>query len=187
MKEDLTRYLQQGREALVWKLDGLDEYDIRRPMVRTGTNLLGLVKHMASVEVGYFGTAFDRPFPEVLASGVDAAEPNADMWATRDESRAFVVDLYRRVWAHADETINSLELESMGAVPWWPADRRNVPLRRVLLHVIVETHRHAGHADIIRELIDGSVGRYRTDPSHDDFEWDAYRSRLEQVARDAAD
>jgi hypothetical protein len=50
-----------AREALVWKLDGLSEYDARRPMVPTGTNLLGLVKHVASVEAGYFGETFDRP------------------------------------------------------------------------------------------------------------------------------
>jgi hypothetical protein len=71
-------------------------------------------------------------------------------------------------------------------VPWWPADRRNVTLHGVLVHVIAETHRHAGHADIIRELIDGSVGRYSTDQSYD-FDWDAYRSSLDQAARDAGD
>ena len=54
-KADLHRYLQIGREALVWKLDGLSEYDIRRPMTPTGTNLLGIVKHVASVEAGYLG------------------------------------------------------------------------------------------------------------------------------------
>jgi uncharacterized damage-inducible protein DinB len=185
MKDDLTRYLQQGREALIWKLDGLSEYDVRRPMVRTGTNLLGLVKHMASVEAGYFGDTFGRPYPEVLPWHAEDAEPNADMWATADESRAYIVDLYRRIWVHADETIDSLELDSMGSVPWWPADRRDVTLHRVLAHVVVEMHRHAGHADIIRELLDGSVGRYSTDPQHDRYDWDAYRARLEQAAHDA--
>ena len=63
-KADLHRYLQTARDALLWKLDGLSEYDVRRPMVPTGTNLLGIVKHVASVEAGYFGETFDRPFPE---------------------------------------------------------------------------------------------------------------------------
>jgi uncharacterized damage-inducible protein DinB len=187
MKEDLTRYLQRGREALLWKLDGLGEYDIRRPMVRTGTNLLGLVKHVASVDASYFGDVFGRPFPEALPWAALDAEPNADMWATADESRESIADLYRRAWAHSDETINALELDSVGVVPWWPADRRDVTLQDVLVHVIAETHRHAGHADILRELIDGSVGRYSTDQSYDDYDWDAYRSRLEQAARDAED
>src|SRR5687768_17257941 len=54
-KADLLHYLQLAREALVWKLDGLSEYDVRRPIVPTGTNLLGLIKHSASIELGYFG------------------------------------------------------------------------------------------------------------------------------------
>src|SRR2546429_9372199 len=65
-KADLHRYLQAGRDALLWKLEGLSEYDIRRPMVRTGTNLLGLVKHVASVEAGYFGPPVGRPSAEPL-------------------------------------------------------------------------------------------------------------------------
>ena len=78
-KADLHRYLQAAREALLWKLDGLSEYDIRRPMVPTGTNLLGLVKHVASVELGYFGDTFGRPAGEPLPWFEDGAEPNADM------------------------------------------------------------------------------------------------------------
>jgi uncharacterized damage-inducible protein DinB len=185
MKDDLARYLQQGREALLWKLDGASEYDARRPMVPTGTNLLGLVKHVASVEAGYLGDVFARPFPEALPWIADDAEPNADMWATADESREAITDLYRRVWAHSDQTIDSLDLDETGTVGWWPPERRNVTLHRVLVHVIAETHRHAGHADILRELIDGSVGRYTSDDFGYPFDWEAHRSRLEQAAREA--
>src|SRR3954453_18951001 len=85
-KTDLHRYLQTARETLLWKLEGLCEYDIRRPLVPTGTNLLGLIKHVASVEVGYFGETFGRPFDESLPWDSEEAEPNADMWATADES-----------------------------------------------------------------------------------------------------
>jgi hypothetical protein len=186
MKDDLTRSLQQGREALLWKLDGVSEYDGRRPMVPTGTNLLGLVKHAASVEIGYFGEVFGRPFPEVPSWAADDAEPGADMWATTEESRDFIVDLYRRIWMHSDQTIESLELDSPGLVPWWPVERQNVTLHRVLVHMIAETQRHAGHADILRELIDGSTGVRPGLPNSDvDFDWVAYRARLEQAARDA--
>lgn len=184
-KSDLHRYLQAAREALLWKLDGLSEYDIRRPMVTTGTNLLGLIKHVATVEVGYFGDTFGRAFPEPLPWWDDDAEPNADMWATTDESREQIVDLYHRAWRHADATIDTLSLDAIGHVPWW--DRSEATLHRILVHVIAETNRHAGHADILRELIDGAVGlRDGNDnmPPGDREWWENYRSRLERVAQE---
>jgi uncharacterized damage-inducible protein DinB len=186
MKDDLTDYLQQARDAMVWKLDGISEYDARRPMVMTGTNLLGLVKHLASVESGYFGGVFGEQFPEELPWDAEDAEPNADMWATPDESRDYIIDLYTRVWAHADRTIASLDLDSMGVVPWWSEARRNVTLHRMLVHVTTETHRHAGHADILRELIDGAVGHRPGTPNvSTNIDWVAYRAQLEQAANDA--
>ncbi len=84
---------------MVWKLDGLSEYDARRPLTPTGTNLLGLVKHLALVEMGYFGDTFGRPLPDAPAwSEFDEDDPNADMWATPDQSREDIIGLYRRVW-----------------------------------------------------------------------------------------
>jgi uncharacterized damage-inducible protein DinB len=153
---DLQRYLQVGRDALLWKLEGLSEYDVRRPLTPTGTNLLGLLKHLSYVEMGYFGPTFGRPVAEVEPWLTDDGEANADMWATADESREEIVALYRRAWAVADATIDSLPLEAAGSVSWWHPDRREVTLHRVLVHVIAETHRHAGHADVVRELIDES-------------------------------
>lgn len=184
----LKRYLQVAREALLWKLEGLSEYDMRRPLTPTGTNLLGLVKHVASVEAGYFGDCFGRPFEDPFPWFADDAEPNADMWATADESREQIVGLYRRVWAHSDETIDALPLDAAGRVPWWPAERAEVTLHQLLVHMIAETHRHAGHADIVRELIDGSVGLRKDNdnmPDVDEAWWASYRDRLENVARDA--
>ena len=104
-KADLQPLPPDRPEALLWKLDGLSEYDVRRPLTPTGTNLLGLVKHVASVEAGYFGETFGRPFGEPLPWFDDGAEPNADMWATADESREDIVGLYQRAWAHSDATI----------------------------------------------------------------------------------
>ncbi len=187
-KAVLQRYLQGGRDALLWKLEGLSEYDVRRPMTRTGTNLIGLVKHVASVEAGYLGDSFGRPSPESLAWLDDGAEPNADMWATSDESRDEIVGLYHRVWAHSDATIQALDLDALGAVPWWPEERRQVTLQQILVHMATETHRHAGHADIVRELIDGAVGmRVGNDnmAPGDEAWWDAYRARLEAAALEA--
>jgi hypothetical protein len=188
-KADLRRYLQAAREALLWKLDGLSEYDVRRPMVPTGTNLLGLVKHVASVEAGYFGATFGRPFDEPLPWLDDNAEPNADMWATTEESREQIVGLYHRVWAHSDATIDALALDAIGHVPWWPRDRNEVTLHRILVHMISETDRHAGHADIVRELIDGAAGLRKDNDNMapgDQAWWESYRSRLERVAQDAS-
>jgi uncharacterized damage-inducible protein DinB len=187
-KPDLHRYLQTAREALLWKLDGLSEYDMRRPLTPTGTNLLGLIKHVASVEIGYFGDTFGRPFGEPLPWWEDGAELNADMWATADESRDQIVALYRRAWAHSDATIDALELDATGRVPWWPAERAEVTLHRILVHVIAETNRHGGHADIVRELIDGAVGLRDGNDNMapgDQAWWANYRSRLELVAQQA--
>jgi uncharacterized damage-inducible protein DinB len=184
-KADLHRYLQVAREAVLWKLEGLSEYDVRRPVVRTGTNLLGLVKHLAGVEAGYLGEVFGRRFDEPMPWYEEEAEPDADLWATGDETRDGLVALYRRVWAHADTTIAELPLDAPARVPWWPPDRQEVTLQLILLHVATETHRHAGHADILRELLDGTVGlRAEADNlTRDDAGWDAHRERLETVAQ----
>lgn len=185
-KEQLHRYLQAGRDAVVWKTEGLSEYDVRRPLTPTGTNLLGLVKHLASVELGYFGDTFDRPHGEDLPWFAPGAEPNADMWATADESRASILALYQRAAAHADATIEALDLDDTGRVPWWPEEVREVTLHRILVHVATETHRHAGHADIVRELIDGQAGLRAGNtnlPDTDDAWWIDYYARVLETAR----
>jgi len=185
-KADLHFYLQSARDALLWKLEGLSEYDIRRPLTPTGTNLLGLVKHVASVELGYLGDTFGRPSGEPLPWLEDGAEPNADMWAIADESREHIVGLYRRAWAHSDATIDALALDVTGKVPWWPSERNEVTLHHAVVRVIADTHRHAGHADIVRELIDGAVGMSEGNDSMapgDSAWWENYRNRLERVAK----
>jgi len=187
-KADLHFYLQSARDALLWKLEGLSEYDIRRPLTPTGTNLLGLVKHAAGVELGYLGDTFGRPSGEALPWLDDGAEPNADMWVTADESREQIVDLYRRAWVHADATIDALALDTAGRVPWWPRERNEVTLHHAVVRVIADTHRHAGHADILRELMDGSVGMNKGNdgmgPGDPEW-WENYRSRLERAAQEA--
>jgi uncharacterized damage-inducible protein DinB len=187
-KDHLRHYLQIARDALLWKLDGLSEYDVRRPLTPTGTNLLGLVKHVASVELGYFGDIFGRSSDEPLPWYAEDAEPNADMWATADETREQIIGLYHRAWAHADATIDALPLDAPGRVPHWPDERAQVTLHQILVHVIAETHRHAGHADVVRELIDGTVG-LRVDNDNmaegDEAWWADYQARLESAARAA--
>jgi uncharacterized damage-inducible protein DinB len=189
-KQTLHRYLQRGRDALVWKLDGLSESDIRRPMTPTGTNLLGLVKHCAGVEWGYFGEVMGRPFTgeNDLDWHDDDDELAGDMYAMPGESCGQVTDFYRRVWAHSDATVEALPLDARGTVPWWPQERRHPTLRTLLVHVIQETSRHAGHADIIRESVDGAAGvhaQFSNMPPADAAAWKQHYDKLALIAREA--
>lgn len=172
------------RDVMLWKLEGLSEYDIRRPLTMTGTNLLGLVKHLTVSEGRYFGEIFGRPFPEPLIRWEDADE-DVDKWATESETRADVVARYRLACAHADATIEALPLDAPGHVPWWP--RPDVMLFNVLVHVLTETNRHAGHADILREQLDGTTGTaagYEPEDRGAGF-WEERRAAIERAARAA--
>jgi len=187
-KSDLLRYLQAARDAVLWKLDGLSEHDVRRPLVRTGTNLLGLVKHHATVEWGHFGAAFGRPYDRRLPWVDGDTEPHADLWATAQESREEIIGLYRGIAAHSDTVIEDLPLDAVGHVPWWPPEHSEVTLHRILVHTIAEAHRHAGHADLVRELIDGSAGLMDGGAmmaSENETWWAERHDRLERVAREA--
>jgi uncharacterized damage-inducible protein DinB len=191
-KQTLHRYLNNVRGVLLWKLEGLSDYDIRRPMTPTGTNLLGLVKHCAGVDCEYFGSVFDRPFPgrgELDWHDGDDTELSGGMYATESESREQVTGFYRRVWAHSDATIQELPLDTRGTVPWWPEERRHPTLHALLVHTIQETARHAGHADIIRESIDGAAGLREgvsnMPPEADAAAWQLHYGKLESIARSA--
>ena len=184
-KRVLHDCLRHGREALLWKLEGLSEHDARRPLTPTGTNLLGLVKHVASVEAGYLGDCFGRPFPVPLPWFAEDAEPNADMWVPASETRASVLELHRAAAAHADATIEALPLDAPGHVPWWRPESRDVTLQHVLVHLLAETHRHAGHADLVRELVDGAAGLRAAASNLPDVDWPAHCARVEEEARRA--
>lgn len=187
LKADLHGYLQGAREALVWKLDGLGEHDVRRPLTPTGTNLLGLVRHNAATHLRYFGVVFGRPHGLVLPWETADAGPGAEHWATPEETRADVVALHRRACAHADAVVDELRIDAVGHVPWWGGEP--VTLHHVLVHVTAETQRHAGHADILREQLDGAAGLF---PGHDNLTAPdpaarrAHHSRVAEAATEAA-
>jgi hypothetical protein len=155
-KEYLHNDLREVRERMLWKLEGLSEYDVRRPITRTGTNLLGLVKHLSISESWYFGDVFGRPFPGRWPRWGDSVGHLDAMWAAPDETRVEITDGYREAWLHSDATIALLDIDAQGHVSWWP--RPDVMLFNILVHVLTETNRHAGHADILREQLDGAVG-----------------------------
>lgn len=176
------RYLQRARNNLLSKLEGLSEHDLRRPMTPTGTSLLGLVKHVATVELGYLGDCAGRPSGIDLPWDTEAAyAEGADMHATAEESSAELVALYRRSWAHGDETVRTLGLDAPVTVPWWAEEHRHTTLGWLVLHMVEETAQHAGHADILRELIDGAAGRDH-DEAGDAAWWAALVARVQAGA-----
>jgi hypothetical protein len=181
-KAVLKNYLQGARDTLIWKLEGLSERDQRLPRTPTGLNLLGIVKHALNTEVLYFGPTFGREWetPEQLVSP-DETDPQADWYATAHESAAELVDLYRRVQRFADQTIDSLPLDAIGHVAHW--GDAEVTLHEIMVHKTVDLQRHAGHADIVREQIDGSTGLLRQASNlPDDTDWPAYVAKLTALA-----
>ncbi len=156
-KEDLQRYLQAARDALVWKLDGLSEYDIRRPMTTDRDQLVGSGQtHDRRPSSGISVRRSAVGFP-ISPRGCVRRNSTSTCGPRADESTADIVETYRRTWAFADATIEEHDLDAPGFVKHWPEDRRDVTLHRILVHVVTEIHRHAGHADIVRELIDGAA------------------------------
>ena len=181
MKEILHDKLRESRAALMSRVDGLGEYDLRRPMTASGTNLLGLVKHLAGLEYGYLGESLGRPGPETLPWVEDGSIwDGADLWARPDESSRYLIGLYRRGCEHADRVIDDLDLDSPARVAHWPEAERDTTLGFLLVRMVAETAQHAGHADIVRELIDGRGG-----PDHDlvdDAGWRDYVARVAAAA-----
>jgi hypothetical protein len=175
-KELLRTHLRLIQQSLLWKLEGLSDADLRRPMTRTGTNLIGIVKHLTGVTYGCLCSAFGREretfpweFDEELFYGLD-------MWATLDEPPAEIIDAYRRACDAAAQTIDELELDTTGK----HHSGVTVSLRWMILNVLQDTTRHAGHADVVRELIDGRVGMRAGDPmvSEDDEHLRMYLARM---------
>jgi Protein of unknown function (DUF664) len=177
VKAELHRKLQASRTALLSKLENLSEYDRRRPMTVTGTNLLGLVKHLAGLEYAYLGESLGYPAPETMSWIEDGSIwHGADMWARPDETSEYITGLYRRACAHADGVIAALDLDAPGSVAHWPEGSRDTTLGVLLIRMVAETAQHAGHADIVRELIDGTGG-----PDQDAIDKATWREYVDQV------
>jgi uncharacterized damage-inducible protein DinB len=185
-KAALHHYLQATRDDLIWKLDGLSEREARLPRTATGNNLLGVIKHCLNVEAGYFGPTFGREFPtpeELVPMQAFEEDPQADWYAQEDETKDGLIDLYRRVGVFADQTIEQLPLDAPGQVSWWRPGGQAVTLHRIIIHVTCDLARHAGHADLMREQHDGSIGwqRENTNIPHE-YDWPAYVTKLTKLA-----
>ncbi|MFL6060166.1 MAG: DinB family protein [Marmoricola sp.] len=142
-------FLSFARACLLKKLDGLDQEQVRRRLVVSDTTLLGLVQHSADGERYWFGYH--------LVGDDRYADVDFSMVVDPDRSAAEVVDDYRAAIAEADANIRAVG--DPGAPAVVPIGGGPRSLRWVLAHMTSETARHAGHADILRELIDGATGR----------------------------
>lgn len=175
----LLRHLDEVQRSLLWKAEGLSDAALRRPMTPTGTNLIGIVKHLTGITYGYLVAAFGQEQDaDRMADGLDDEELffGLDLWATPDESVEELVAAYRRACAAATRSIEALDLDATGT----HHSGNSVTLREMILTVLLDTTRHAGHADVVRELTDGRVGSRPGDPmSPDDEEYlRMYRARI---------
>src|SRR5690242_4891922 len=174
------RYYKERRDALISKVEDLSEYEARRPRTPTGTSLIGIIKHVLNVEAVYLGATFERPFPqtdELVADEAYETDPQADWYATADETTAGIIELYRRVIAHCEQTVELLDLDTVGHVRHWGG--REVTLHWILVHNFNDLVQHNGQADILREQVDGSVGwRQPGDNVPDGYDWPAYVAKL---------
>ncbi len=182
LKDHLATYLNNSREALLWKAQGLSDREATRPLVPTGTNILGLLQHLAFVEYGYFVQCLGFTVRDDYYARLEAdPDISADMWVSAEVPCAEVPAFYRRAIEAANRNIAALSLDAPATVPWWSEDRRHTTLGRLMLHMNVETARHAGHADIVRELIDGYTGMRRDNdnmPPHDGPAWKQLHEKI---------
>jgi hypothetical protein len=181
VKDELHQKLREARASMLDNVDGVGEYDLRRPMTPTGTNLLGLIKHLAGSEYGYLGSCVGRPPARVLPwIEDDSIWQGQDMWATPDESSEYLISIYRDACDHASASVDALELDSPAEVSWW--DEPDTTLGVLLIRMVAETAQHAGHADILRETIDGKAGNPQDQLGDDPDFWQIFVGRIRAAA-----
>jgi hypothetical protein len=186
-RETLTHYFTRSFDDLVSKVEGLDEYDARRPLTPSGTNLLGLVQHAGAVVLGYARLPWGRDLGRELMWEDTDDEPDIDLRVLPEVSRDEVLQLAADARAAMTELLAGA-LDAPGEVPWWGANGA-VTVHRVAVHVVAELARHAGHADVLRELLDGTAGMRPGDPNviaRGADQLDERRARIETDARRAS-
>lgn len=153
-KEMVTAFLDWHRATLLCKLDGLTDEELRRPHAPSGLSLLGLVKHLGAVEVSWFRIDFAGEDPAHIP-GLGEWE---DYWRIEpEETTAAVIGFYHAAVARSRAITAGAALDDAARNP--PAHTPGLTLRWLLLHMVEETARHNGHADLIREAIDGQTGQ----------------------------
>lgn len=176
----LRTHLVLAQQDLLWKLEGLSDEQLRRPMTKTSTNLIGIIKHLTGVTAHYLISSFGRE--REIYAWEEGDEPEfwfgGDMWATPDESPADLIAAYRRACEASLVALDAMDLDTVGT----HHTGVKVSLRWMILNVLTDTLRHTGHADILREAIDGSVGvdpiLSNTVDGTDDEYWSKFRQRV---------
>jgi hypothetical protein len=183
LKARLHDSLRGARATTLSKYEGLTEYDLRRPLTPTGSNLLGILRHLGGIEHAYLCEAFDRalPPPPMPADWDEELWHNGDMWVRPTESSAGVLDWYRAACERADETIQMLDFDSPGEVAHWEVGNRSTTLGDMMVIVLGEECRHGGHIDVVRELIDGRAGADHA-AFGDPDKWRAYVAKVQAAA-----
>lgn len=181
-KARLHDSLRSARETNLSKLEGLSEYDLRRPLTPTGTNLLGALRHLTGIEHAYLGETFGRALPPrpQPEGWEDELWHNGDMWVRPSESSESILDAYKQSCDHADDTIRMLDLDSRGSVPHWP-EGNSTTLGAMIVLVLAEECRHGGHIDVVREMIDGRAGADHADFG-DTTRWREYVAKVQAAA-----
>lgn len=157
----LLGFLEFHRETLAWKCDGLDAAGLATTVGASTMTLGGMLKHLAYVEDYWFGVRLHGRDPAPPWDAVDwAADGDWDWHSAADDSPDALRSLWRdavaRSRAAVDEALADGGLDRLAATPW--RDGRAPNLRWVLVHMIEEYARHNGHADLLREQVDGTTG-----------------------------
>jgi hypothetical protein len=159
-RDQLRHFLSEQRAAVLGIIDGLSEQQLRSPVLPSGWTPIGMVKHLGGAEEHWLQQVFagadgDYAWPD----GIDEPyDPDAPF--RTDHDTAVVIDYYRRQSALTDEILDTTPLEALPKAPHRHPlpDEPTMQLRWIALHLIEETARHAGHLDVVRELLDGSTG-----------------------------
>ncbi|PQZ86802.1 DinB family protein [Arthrobacter sp. MYb222] len=184
----LREYLNDAREAILWKCEGLSDTQARTPLAPTGTHVMGLLLHLAVTESEYFvgclGQKIENPIIRDISEDEDA---QADFRPPPNMTLADAMNIYREATTAADVVLDYLDLDSPAVVPWW-GTHRHTTVERLLIHMIAESHRHAGHMDIVREQLDGFVGLRPSATNIPDLtpaQWEEQRLRIKEIADNA--
>lgn len=151
--EMVSAFLDFLRATLLWKIEGLSDEELRRSMTRSGVSLLGIVKHSTTVERFWFQRVFrgeDEPDPW------REGDPDADWRIEPGETTAQIVELYRAETERSRANVAGQAWAARAAGPPWPGQTQT--LGWILTHMVEEVARHCGHADLLRESIDGATG-----------------------------
>ena len=150
----LKKHLHDVQQSLLWKVEGLTDEELRRPMTRSQTNLIGIVKHLAGLTNAYLCSSFGLPREPLPWEDDEELWHGLDMWATPEESCEEIIGMYRRACEAGIRAIEEVDLDAVGT----HHSGVQVSFRWMVLVVLKDTIRHTGHADVVREMIDGRVG-----------------------------